>query len=145
MALVPFIGGASTGWPSMENRLGVAGRWSPKLGARGEALACILLEEKGYKIIERNFKTPIGEIDIVAREGQTLVFVEVKTRESTAFGSAKWAVDRKKQRKLSQVALYYLNLKAWKDRPARFDVVAVDLDRPRERIELFRNAFDLVG
>ena len=79
----------------MGNRVGVADRLLPKLGARGEALACTLLEEKGYKIIERNFKTPIGEIDIVAREGQTLVFVEVKTRESTAFGSAKWAVDRK--------------------------------------------------
>ena len=129
----------------MGNRTGMADRLGPTLGARGEALACTLLKEKGYKIIERNFKTPIGEIDIVAREGQTLVFVEVKTRESTAFGSAKWAVDRKKQQKLSRVALYYLNLKAWKDLPARFDVVAVDLERQGERIELFRNAFDLVG
>jgi len=120
-------------------------RFSPNLGTRGETLACTLLKEKGYKIIERNFKTPIGEIDIVAREGQTLVFVEVKTRGSKAFGSAKWAVDRKKQQKLSRLALYYLNLKAWKDRPARFDVVAVDLERQGERIELFRNAFDLVG
>ena len=129
----------------MGNRSGVADGLWPTLGARGEALACTLLKEKGYKILERNFKTPIGEIDIVAREGQTLVFVEVKTRESTAFGSAKWAVDQKKQQKLSRVALYYLNLKAWKDRPARFDVVAVDLERQGERIELFRNAFDLVG
>jgi putative endonuclease len=129
----------------MGNRLGAEKRLLPKLGARGEALACTLLKEKGYKIIERNFQTPIGEIDIVAREGQTLVFVEVKTRESTAFGSAKWAVDRKKQQKLSRLALYYLNLKAWKDRPARFDVVAVDLERQGERIELFRNAFDLIG
>lgn len=129
----------------MGNRVGGENRPLPKLGDRGEALACTLLREKGYKIIERNFKTPIGEIDIVAREGQTLVFVEVKTRESNAFGSAKWAVDRRKQQKLSRVAQYYLNLKAWKDLPARFDVVAVDMDRRGERIELFRNAFDLVG
>lgn len=125
--------------------VGVVNRLLPKLGTRGEDLACTLLKKQGYKIIERNFKTPIGEIDIVAREGQTLVFVEVKTRESSAFGSAKWAVDRKKQQKLSRLALYYLNLKDWKDRPARFDVVAVDLERQGERIELFRNAFDLVG
>ena len=129
----------------MESSLGVVNRLLPKLGTRGEDLACTLLKKQGYKIIERNFKTPIGEIDIVAREGQTLVFVEVKTRESSAFGSAKWAVDRKKQQKLSRLALYYLNLKDWKDRPARFDVVAVDLERQGERIELFRNAFDLVG
>lgn len=129
----------------MGNSEGADQRFSPKLGTRGEALACTLLKEKGYKIIERNFKTPIGEIDIVAREGQTLVFVEVKTRGSKAFGSAKWAVDRRKQQKLSRLALYYLNLKAWKDRPARFDVVAVDLEPQGERIELFRNAFELVG
>jgi putative endonuclease len=129
----------------MGNKSGDEERPIPTLGKRGEALACRLLKEKGYKIIERNFLTPIGEIDIVAREGQTLVFVEVKTRESDAFGSAKWAVDRRKQQKLSRVALYYLNLKAWQDRPARFDVVAVDMEPGGERIELFRNAFDLVG
>jgi len=129
----------------VENRTEAEKRLIPTLGARGEALACRLLKEKGYKIIERNFKTPIGEIDIVAREGQTLVFVEVKTRESAAFGSAKWAVDQRKQQKLSRVALYYLSLKAWQDRPARFDVVAIFSNSGQESIELIKNAFELTG
>jgi putative endonuclease len=114
-----------------------------RVGRTGEDLACKLLKKKGYKILERNYKSPLGEIDIIAREGKTLVFVEVKTRSTSDFGTAKWAVGPRKQRKVSMVALDYLKRQALLEHPARFDVVAVDLDQDREKIELFPNAFDL--
>jgi putative endonuclease len=113
------------------------------LGARGEELAVQFLRAKGYAIIARNFRSPVGEIDVVAREAQTLVFVEVKTRETGGFGSAKWAIDGHKRRKVSMAALAYLNLKGWADRPARFDVVAVDMTPAGPQIELYRDAFEL--
>ena len=114
-----------------------------RVGRRGENLAFELLKKKGYKVLERNFKTPLGEIDIIARDKKTLVFVEVKTRLSSDFGTAKWAVGPRKQRKLSMVALDYLKRLSLLDQPARFDVVAIDLDQGEAKIELFRNAFDL--
>ena len=114
-----------------------------QLGGRGEDLAAGFLKAKGYVLLERNFRSPVGEIDIVAREAQTLVFVEVKTRETDGFGSAKWAIDQKKRRKVSMAALAYLNKKGWGEKPARFDVVAVDMTQGGPRIELYRNAFDL--
>jgi putative endonuclease len=113
------------------------------MGRAGEDLACELLKKKGYKILERNYKSPLGEIDIIAREGKALVFVEVKTRSTSDFGTAKWAVGPRKQRKVSMVALDYLKRHALLEYPARFDVVAVDLDHDQEKIELFPNAFDL--
>jgi putative endonuclease len=120
-----------------------AGRHN-QVGRRGEDLAFQLLKKKGYKILERNYKSSLGEIDIIAQEGNTLVFVEVKTRSSSDFGSAKAAVDSRKQRKLSMLALGYLKSRALIDQPARFDVVAIDMDQGREKkVELVRNAFDL--
>ena len=114
-----------------------------RVGQRGEALAFKHLKKKGYKILERNFKSPIGEIDIIAREGRTIVFVEVKARSSDDFGAAKWAVDGKKQRKLSLLALDYLKRHSLLDQSARFDVVAIDGVQGQETIELIQNAFDL--
>lgn len=114
-----------------------------RVGQKGEDLAFAFLKRNGYKILEKNFKSPLGEIDIIAREGRTIVFVEVKARSSLEFGSAKGAVDWKKQRKLSLLALDYLKKKALLDQAARFDVVAIEWDRGTERIELVRNAFDL--
>ena len=114
-----------------------------RVGRKGEDLAYNLLRKKGYKILERNYKSPLGEIDIIAREGKTLAFVEVKTRLTSDFGTAKWAVDLRKQRKLSMVALDYLKRQSLLDQPARFDVVAIDLDHEQEKIELYQNAFDL--
>jgi putative endonuclease len=114
-----------------------------QVGQRGEDLAFKLLKQKGYKILERNFKSPLGEIDIIAREGRTVVFVEVKARSSEDFGAAKWAVDERKQRKLSMLALDYLKRHTLMDQSARFDVVAIDGDQGQEKIELIRNAFDL--
>ena len=114
-----------------------------RLGRTGEDLAFKFLKRKGYHILERNYKSPLGEIDIIAREGRTLVFVEVKTRSTSDFGTAKWAVNIRKQRKVSLVALDYLKQRSLLDHPARFDVVAVDLDQEDKKIELFQNAFDL--
>jgi putative endonuclease len=114
-----------------------------RLGRRGEDLAVELLKKKGYKVLERNFKCPLGEMDIIAKEGKTMAFVEVKTRLTSDFGTAKWAIGPRKQRKLSMVALDYLKGHSLLEQPARFDVVAIDLDQGQEKVELFRNAFDL--
>lgn len=114
-----------------------------RVGQKGEDLAFNLLKKKGYKILERNYKSSLGEIDIIAREGKTLVFVEVKTRLTSDFGTAKWAVGPRKQKKVSLVALDYLKRHSLLEHPARFDVVAIDIDQGQETVELFRNAFDL--
>ena len=87
-----------------------------KLGEEGEKLAIDYLKEKGYKIIRHNYKTPIGEIDIIASEGDTLVFIEVKTRESIRYGLPFEAVNNSKRRKITNVALLYL--KKLKEMPA---------------------------
>lgn len=114
-----------------------------RLGRQGEDLAQVVLKKKGYKILERNFTSPLGEIDIVAKEGKTLVFIEVKSRLSSIFGPAKGAVTPRKQRKLSMVALDYLKQKALMNQAARFDVVAIDWTDQGPQVELIRNAFDL--
>jgi putative endonuclease len=113
------------------------------LGKEGEDLAQQFLRQKGYQVIERNYKSPLGEIDIIAREGKILAFVEVKIRRSPAFGPAKYAVGPRKQRRLSRVALNYLNHHGLKNVSARFDVVAIDVLQGKEEIELITNAFDL--
>ena len=76
-------------------------------GAQSESLAARLLKRRGYTILETNYRTPLGEIDIIARDRDTIVFVEVKARRSLGFGGPKWAVTPKKQRKISMVALYF--------------------------------------
>lgn len=113
------------------------------LGQQGEKLAVARLKELRYKIIERNYRCCLGEIDIIACEKDTLVFVEVKTRSGKAFGSPIEAVTPYKQRQLSKAALAYINQKKLRDIQARFDVVTVELVRPTARIEVIRNAFEL--
>ena len=114
------------------------------LGKKGEDLAIAQLRALKYKILERNFKCALGEIDIIAREKDTLVFVEVKTRRTRDFGGPAAAVNERKQRQLSRVALTYLNMKKLPQMPARFDVVAVELIPPAPRIEVLRDAFELL-
>ena len=113
------------------------------LGKKGEELAISQLKALKYKILERNYKCPLGEIDIIARDKNMLVFIEVKTRATRDFGAPAAAVDQRKQRQLSRVALTYLNQKKLFDIPARFDVVAVELVPPSPRIEIIRDAFEL--
>ncbi len=114
-----------------------------KAGAKGESLAAWYLKKNGYKIIEQNYRTPLGEIDIIAKEKKTIVFVEVKLRRSVRYGNPKWAVTRQKQRKISMVALQYLKSTRQMDAGARFDVVAVTANRDEPRIEIVKNAFEL--
>ena len=113
------------------------------VGKKGESAAVRHLKKQGYKIIEQNYRTKAGEIDIIAREKKTLVFVEVKTRRSTAYGSPKWAVTPKKQKAISMAALYYLKMTDQTQADARFDVVSIIFQGEDTRIELVRNAFDL--
>ena len=114
-----------------------------QFGEAGEALAARLLRKRGYKILETNYRNPLGEIDLIARDGDTLVFVEVKARQSLHFGNPKWAVTPRKQRKLSMVALYYLKTTGQSQSKARFDVVAIHSTGPRPEIEIVQNAFEL--
>ena len=114
-----------------------------KFGKKGESVAVRYLKKQGYRIVEQNYRSKAGEIDIIAREKQSLVFVEVKTRSSRSFGSPKWAITPKKQKVISMAALYYLKMTNQKDVDARFDVVSILLQGEDTQIELVRNAFDL--
>ena len=114
-----------------------------RTGKRGEELAAAYLAEAGYRIVERNYRCLFGEIDIVAWEGETLVFAEVKSRRSEAYGTPQLAVGHEKQKKISRIALHYLSEKRLCRSPARFDVVAVMLLSQGPRIELIRDAFEL--
>jgi putative endonuclease len=114
-----------------------------ELGKKGEEKALRFLKKKGYRIIEQNYVCKLGEMDIIAKEKDTLVFIEVKTRTSTEFGPPQLAVNSSKQRQLSKVALNYLKEKKLEDVKARFDVVAILLGTEGEEIELIKNAFDL--
>ncbi len=112
-------------------------------GRRSEDLAARHLKKLGYTILERNFKTARGEIDLVARHGQVVVFIEVKARHSDRFGHPAEAVTPVKQRKLSMAGLEYLKLKGLEEASARFDVVTIDAGTRPARIEVIANAFDL--
>ncbi len=114
-----------------------------KAGKLGEKLAVDYLKNKGYRIVETNYRCGLGEIDIVATEKKTLVFVEVKARKADRFGSPQAAVTAIKQRKLSLLAQWYLQEKKLGTCPARFDVVAIRLNSDKPAIELIRNAFEL--
>ncbi|NLG86523.1 MAG: YraN family protein [Firmicutes bacterium] len=110
------------------------------VGALGEDFAVSFLKRCGYRIIERNFRCRLGEIDIIAQEGNCLVFIEVKTRRSLRFGYPQEAVTLTKQAKLRRVAAYYLQ--RYKKRvPCRFDVLAVNIEEGTAKPELIRNAF----
>ncbi len=113
-------------------------------GKVGEELTAKYLKKRNYKIIERNYRCPLGEIDIIALDGKALVFVEVKTRGSTNFGPPQLAVGWRKQRQISKVALDFIKRKKISQMDMRFDVVSVQLCPTGEfRVELIRNAFEL--
>ncbi len=109
-------------------------------GRAGEAEAAAYLSECGYRILARNYRTTAGEIDIVAEEGETLVFVEVKTRSGLGRGLPREAVDRGKIRRMTRAAYQYLAGQP-EERPCRFDVVEVVLVGGAAEVFLIRNAF----
>ena len=94
-------------------------------GNAGEAQATAYLEKIGMRVVERNFKTRLGELDIIAREGLTLVFVEVRSRSTTTFGSAVEAVNHHKQRRVSRLAWQYIKVRRPRFETARFDVIGI--------------------
>lgn len=115
------------------------------VGADGEQLVCQWLQQHGFQVLTCNFRCRSGEIDIVAREDGYLVFVEVKYRSSTGSGLPEEAVDRRKQRVISRVALFYMQRYGYgPDTPVRFDVAAVSGTEERT-VQLYRNAFDYCG
>jgi len=115
------------------------------IGAQGEEIAARYLLSKKYEILDRNYRCRHGEIDIIARRKNILIFVEVKTRRSCAFGSPLEAVSLKKQRSISSVAQAYLQHNRLFGSAARFDVIAVLLGSGIPEIEHLENAFELPG
>lgn len=114
-------------------------------GKEGERIAADFLKKNGYRIVENNFRCPIGEIDIVARDKDDLVFVEVKARKSSALGYPEQAVGRQKQRKMSQLALWYIQEKKLHGINARFDVVAVLMQSSGNDVKLIKHAFEFIS
>jgi putative endonuclease len=112
------------------------------LGKSGEEVACDELSRRGYAILERRYRTRHGEIDIIARHQDCIVFVEVKTRTGEDYGGGAVAVTAWKQRRVAQIAVDYLARRRLHDRPCRFDVVIVDCSSGQPRIDVLAGAFD---
>ena len=112
-----------------------------QIGTEKEQLAGAYLEKNGYEIIEYNFRCRQGEIDIIAKDGEYLVFCEVKYRSGSKSGTPFEAVDYKKQRIISRCAYFYIMKKHWEYLPCRFDVISVT----DKGVEVLKNAFDYIG
>lgn len=110
------------------------GRW-------GEEKAKSYIEEKGFKIIEKNFRISRGEIDLIAEKENTIIFIEVKTRKNSFFGPPQSAVNFKKQNKIKKVAKYFLVNNNYKDYKKRFDVIAIIYNNKNIDIEHYKNSF----
>jgi putative endonuclease len=115
-----------------------------RLGQSGEETVARYLEKNGYTILIKNYRCKIGEIDIIARDGADLVFIEVKTRSGLGYGSPAAAVTLRKQRQITRAAQWYLAEQQFFDVPARFDVISVLYgETNRQQIDHINNAFDL--
>ena len=115
------------------------------LGEIGENLACDELRRRGYAIVARRYRRRGGEIDIVATDGPTIVFVEVKTRAGTEFGRGAEAITWTKRRRMTAVATDFLARHGLTDRPCRFDVVSIGLAGDGPAIVVYTNAFNSTG
>jgi putative endonuclease len=111
------------------------------LGERGESMACEELEKCGYAILERRYRTRFGEIDVIADDGGTVVFVEVKTKTDCTFSDPVESVTKQKQRRLVSMAQQYVAYHGLDHTPCRFDVVAVDASVTPSRITIYKDAF----
>lgn len=107
------------------------------LGRAGEIEASKLLKKNGYEILEMNFRTRLGEADIIAKQGEVIVFVEVKTRSDESFGAPSEAVNYKKREKYFRVATEYLLKKGLNDKPCRFDVIEIENGKINHIIDAF--------
>lgn len=113
------------------------------LGKLGEDLAFKKIQKMGYKCIARNYKCPLGEIDIIAKQKGYLVFLEIKTRKGRNTDQAKEAVTQRKKRQISKAALAYMKENDCCDVKSRFDVVAVSINQEKTEIEVIQDAFEL--
>jgi len=129
--------------PPVARRGAIVSRCRSALGKIGEDLACRELERRGYAILARRYRRHGGELDIVARDGATVAFIEVKARLAQTFGAAAEAVGGVKRRRMARVALDYLTRHRLAGSPCRFDVVAVEFKQGRPVVEVFQNAFDV--
>ena len=113
------------------------------LGEQGEKQAARYLKKKGYKVVTANYRCKFGEIDLIARDADVIIFIEVKTRTSTDFGNPAAAVDYRKQQQISKVAHHYLVTHHNDDVDARFDVISILSPRGQKtEIEHISDAFD---
>jgi putative endonuclease len=110
------------------------------LGTKGEDIAAGYLNKKGFKVLHRNYRTPLGEADIIMKDDDAIVFVEVKSRSNDAFGQPFEAVDYKKQQKLKKIALYYMKHNK-NESPVRFDVVSISFKDGKNVVEHIIEAF----
>ena len=120
-------------------------KYNLKLGIQGEVRAAEFLRASGYQILRRNYRSKLGEVDIIARDKDTICFIEVKCRLSGKFGKGWEAVSGKKQGQITKAALSFLKENNLLDKSARFDVVSLDSCGPEEKITLIKNAFELNG
>lgn len=116
------------------------------LGDLGETIAEDFLKKEGYRILERNARSPLGEIDVVAKDGKVLVFVEIKTRRNLSCGYPEEAINANKRKRLSRLASWYLCRFGGTSEPVRFDVLSILLrSDEKPRIRLIRNAFEYMA
>jgi putative endonuclease len=113
------------------------------LGRLGEKLALDKIKRLGFKCVEKNYRCSLGEIDLIAKDGDCLVFIEIKTRRGRGVGYAKEAVTPRKMRQISKVALTYMKSNNCCDTKSRFDVIAINIVNDREEIEIIKDAFEL--
>ena len=116
-------------------------RYKQRLGKKGEALAEQYLKRKGFRILKRNYRYGHKEIDLIGKDGNTIVFVEVKAGRSKSFGAPQLRVDVKKQKNLIEVANDFIQKENITDCDFRFDVLAIRYERDREEIDHIKNAF----
>jgi putative endonuclease len=125
----------------LQRALGVT-RARQQFGQFGEDLACRELERRGYVILTRRYRQQGGDLDIIARDGEAIVFVEVKARDGRDYGDASEAVTNRKRSRMTQLALDYLARNNLTERPCRFDVVSIHMENELPVVEVYRNAFD---
>ncbi len=113
------------------------------LGRRGEELAEAFLSAQRYRILARNYRCRVGEIDLVAVDDDEIVFVEVRSRRAAGCGTPLESVDGRKQRQVVRVAQHFLAARGWVDRNARFDVIGIRFDREPPTVEHLRHAFEV--
>jgi putative endonuclease len=119
-----------------------AGNQKQLLGQEGERLAERYLKKKGYRLVERNYRCPAGELDLIALDRHVIVFVEVKTRTDDRFGGPLDSVHWRKQQRMIRAAQFFLSQKSLHQREARFDVVGVSFVDQKPVVEHIQNAFE---